>query len=148
VRAAHPGALVLRAGPLFGPWDRDNAVFVALRALAAGEPVVAAEEVVVSPTYGPHLADAALDLLVDGERGVWHLANAGAVSEAELVRLAAAEAGLDAGCIEERPAGALGRAPAWGVLGSERGALMPPLAEALACYVRDGGWALALREAA
>jgi hypothetical protein len=27
-----------------------------------------------------------LDLLIDGERGVWHLANAGAVTWAELLR--------------------------------------------------------------
>ena len=29
----------------------------------------------VSPTYVPDLVHASLDLLIDGEHGLWHLAN-------------------------------------------------------------------------
>ena len=39
-----------------------------------------ADDVVISPTYVPDLTHAALDLLIDGEGGLWHLANQGAVS--------------------------------------------------------------------
>jgi hypothetical protein len=49
----------------------------------------------VSPTYVPDLLHAPLDLLVDGEGGIFHLANAGEVSWAELARRAARLAGLD-----------------------------------------------------
>ena len=49
----------------------------------------------VSPTYVPDLVDASLDLLIDGEAGIWHLANRGSVTWAELGREAAALAGLD-----------------------------------------------------
>ncbi|MGI4881446.1 MAG: hypothetical protein ACRYG4_28625 [Janthinobacterium lividum] len=38
----------------------------------------------MSPTYIPDLVDATLDLLIDGEVGVWHLSNPGRVSWLEL----------------------------------------------------------------
>ena len=47
----------------------------------------------MSPTYVPDLVDRALDLLIDGAAGVWHLANAGAVSWLEFARMAAVAAG-------------------------------------------------------
>jgi dTDP-4-dehydrorhamnose reductase len=34
----------------------------------------------MSPTYVPDLVNAALDLLVDEEKGIWHLCNDGLVS--------------------------------------------------------------------
>ena len=68
----------------FGPWDEHNFVFHTLRALAAGEKCQAPVNAAVSPTYVPDLANAALDLLIDGERGIWHVANQGEVSWGEL----------------------------------------------------------------
>ena len=68
----------------------------ALRALARGGRFRAADDVRVSPTYVPDLVHACLDLLIDGESGIWHLANAGDVSWAELAAEAATLAGIDA----------------------------------------------------
>jgi dTDP-4-dehydrorhamnose reductase len=102
----------------------------------------------VSPTYVPHLVHASLDLLVDGERGVWHLANAGVVSWAELARHAAVMAGLDPLLIEPVSGSALGQRaprPRFAALGSERGEVMPSLENGLASYLRDRD--PALREA-
>ena len=138
VLAAHPIALVVRTSAFFGPWDGHNFVTVALRAVAAGDPFEAAEDVVVSPTYVPDLVDATLDLLIDGECGVWHLANAGAVTWLELARRAAEAAELDDGCIVARPAASLGwiaMRPPYSALASERGSMMPPLDDALARYI-------------
>lgn len=138
VLAVHPGALVVRTSAFFGPWDDANVVTLALRALADGLPWPAADDAIVSPTYVPDLVHAVLDLLLDGEHGVWHLANDGAVSWADLVRRAAALAGLDAALVQGRPIDALAlpaRRPRWSVLGSERGALMPSLDDALARYL-------------
>jgi len=95
---------------------------------------------VVSPTYVPDLVHACLDLLVDGERGVWHLANAGGATWAELARLAAEQAGLDASLVEPRPNDAFklpARRPAYAVLASDRGTLLPSLDCALARYVAE-----------
>jgi dTDP-4-dehydrorhamnose reductase len=142
VLEACPAALVVRTSAFFGPWDEYNFVTVALRALARGEEFEAADDYVVSPTYVPDLVHASLDLLIDGERGLWHLSNAGAVTWAEFARRAAALAGLDAESVVPRPLSHFplaARRPAYSALTSERGALLRPLDEALACYVRERG---------
>jgi dTDP-4-dehydrorhamnose reductase len=140
VLAAHPAALVVRASAFFGPWDEYNFVAAALRALAAGRRFAAASDSIVSPTYVPDLVNACLDLLIDGERGLWHLANQGAVSWAELARLAARLHGLDENLIDARPARSFDLAaprPTNSALTSVRGALLPPLEDALARYSRE-----------
>ena len=137
VLAVHPAALVVRTSAFFGPTDDHNFVTVALRALAAGRRFAAADDAVVSPTYVPHLVDAVLDLLIDGEHGLWHLANAGAVTWAELAEAAADECKTPAGSLEPVPTTALRLAaarPLFSALASERGVLLPPLDEALAEY--------------
>jgi dTDP-4-dehydrorhamnose reductase len=140
VAEAHGGALVVRTSAFFGPWDEHNFVTHALRALASGRAFPAADDVTVSPTYVPDLVQACLDLLVDGERGLWHLANEGGVTWAELARLAARRAGLDASLVEPRPNDSFelpARRPARVVLASERGTLMPSLDCALSRYAAE-----------
>jgi dTDP-4-dehydrorhamnose reductase len=140
VLAAHPSALVVRTSAFFGPEDEYNFVTVALRALAEGRRFAAASDSVVSPTYVPDLVHACLDILIDGESGVWHLANQGALSWAELAWLAARRGGLDPGLVDARPAASLGlfaTRPAYSALTSERGLLLPALEDALARYTRE-----------
>ncbi|HEX8499393.1 MAG TPA: sugar nucleotide-binding protein [Pyrinomonadaceae bacterium] len=142
VLEAWPSALVVRTSAFFGPWDEYNFLHAALGALSRGEEFHAADDSVVSPTYVPELAHACLDLLIDGERGVWHLANGGAVTWAEFARRAARLAGLDAGLVVGRTArelGLLAPRPAYSALGSERGVLLKTLDEALERYVRERG---------
>src|SRR5262249_39822572 len=91
-----------------------------------------------SPTYVPDLAHAALDLLLDGESGIWHLANRGETTWAELARKAAHLAGLDGERVRSCGLADLNldaRRPAYSVLGSERAHLMPDLDDALARYL-------------
>lgn len=140
VLEAHPEALVVRTSAFFGPWDEHNFVTLALRALSAGERFAAASDSSVSPTYVPDLVNACLDLLIDGERGLWHLSNRGAVSWAELARISARLRGLDETLIDDRPTSSLSLAaarPANSALASRRGALLPPLEDALARYLRE-----------
>lgn len=140
VLAAMPHAFVVRTGPLFGPWDETKFVSGVLRFLAQGQPVIAAEDVVISPTYVPPFVHTCLDLLVDGERGIWHLANTGAVSWAELARAVAHAAGLDPQRIEGQPAAACGFValrPAYSALGSERGTLLPSWEESVRQVVQE-----------
>jgi dTDP-4-dehydrorhamnose reductase len=140
VMDACPGALVVRTSAFFGPWDTHNFVTIALRELDAGRPFAAADDATVSPTYVPDLANACLDLLIDGERGIWHLATPGAITWAELARRAAELAGVDARLLEPRPTSAFGfpaPRPLYTALGSERGWPMPPLEDALGHFVRE-----------
>jgi dTDP-4-dehydrorhamnose reductase len=132
VTAFCPGALVVRAGPLFGPWDEDNFATRMLRALAAGRRLRAQTEI-VSPSYLPDLVHVSLDLLMDWERGVWHLPNAGQASWAELAATLANRVGLPAP--RSRPA-TVGEFPV-AALHSRRGMLLPPLASALDRFVNE-----------
>jgi dTDP-4-dehydrorhamnose reductase len=142
VLARLPAALVVRTGPLFGPWERDDLLTLALAALARGERFAAADDVVVSPTYVPDLVRTCLDLLLDEERGVWHLANAGEVTWVAFARQAARLAGWDAQRVEARPLESFewtAPRPRYSALTSERGALMPGLAQALEHHLEAGG---------
>jgi dTDP-4-dehydrorhamnose reductase len=134
----HPGALVVRTSAFFGPWDKHNFVTLALQAFERGDGFTAANDMVVSPTYVPDLVHACLDLAIDGEAGIWHLANAGGVSWAELALKAAQAAGIDASRLEAKPAAACGFAaarPVYTAMSSERGILLPSLDNALSRYL-------------
>ncbi len=138
VLQADPSALVVRTSAFFSPWDEHNFVTLALRAMAKGEPFAGIENYVVSPTYVPDLVNASLDLLIDGESGIWHLVNEGSITWAELARFAAVLANVEASslrsvCLEEM--GLAARRPYFSALASERGELMPSLEDALARYV-------------
>lgn len=134
-------ALIIRTSAFFSPWDEHNFITVALRELSAGREFIAASDSIVSPTYVPDLVNASLDLLIDGERGVWHLANAGAISWFDLARRAAAQRGLDVARVVPRTTAELQLAaprPAYSVLGSERSTgLLPSLEDALERYFAE-----------
>ncbi|HET9445426.1 MAG TPA: family 1 glycosylhydrolase [Steroidobacteraceae bacterium] len=138
VMQAHPSALVVRTSAFFGPWDEHNFVTIALRTLARGEVFRAIDDIVVSPTYVPDLVNASLDLLIDGERGLWHLVNDGGLTWAELARHAARVAKVSTRQLRPdswRTFDLAARRPSFSVLASERGVVMPNLHDALARYV-------------
>ena len=131
-------ALIVRTAAFFGPTDHHNFLTQALREISAGRALLAADDVVVSPTYVPHLVDAVLDLLIDGERGIWHLANEGQVSWADFAALAARLANLDDSLVRRVPVTDLGlRAarPPFSALDSERGKVMPTLVSGVTEYL-------------
>jgi dTDP-4-dehydrorhamnose reductase len=133
-----PDALVIRTSAFFGPWDGANFLSALLRALDAGEDFVAPADTTVSPTYVPHLVNAALDLLIDGERGLWHLSNVGCLTWFDFAIRAAALCGLPVNRIQPATTSRV-----WGpairphdtALSSVRGAVMPPLEDGLAAWL-------------
>jgi len=146
---ALPSAFVLRTAAFIGPWDEWNFLTRTLSSLRIGVPVDAADDLVVSPTYVPHLVHAALDLLIDGERGIWHLANRGETTWAELARMAARGADLDESLVRGRPHTELGLSaprPSYAALDSERGRIMPPLEAALSMYLQERPWQRGISE--
>ncbi len=134
-----PTGLVIRTSAFFGPWDSHNLLTVALAELRAGREWLAPPGV-GSPTYVPDLANAALDLLIDGERGIWHLASPEEVTWIEFVRRGAELAGVDASGLRQMPAGPERSAlrPPYSALGSSRGVLLPRLNDARARDVAHG----------
>ena len=104
VEERNPDVLLVRVGPLFGP------------DLAPAEPTRHAGRA-VSPTYVVDASQETLDLLVDGETGVWHVANRG---------IATWETSLEAVAARDEPASWFGTP-----LASERGAVLPDLRDAV-----------------
>ena len=137
VLSAGGRALAIRTAAFFSPYDPHNFAQALVRSLAAGEPFEAAADLVVSPTYTPDLVDATLDLLIDGETGIWHLANPGAVTWAEFAGKLARAVGLDERLVVPVPAARFGWAaprPASVALASTRGAMMPSLEDAISRF--------------
>ena len=82
VGQAHPGALILRAGWLYGgPLEfRKNFVGARLREAQTTQELVSASDKLGSPTWTKDFAEAALELLEKGESGIVHLVNSGEAS--------------------------------------------------------------------
>ena len=94
----------------------------------------------VSPTYVPDLVNASLDLLIDGEKGIWHLANGGEISWPQFAKTAALRFGLDPSMVlgvaaSVETSGA--RVPVYSALASIHGRLLPDLHNALDRFTTD-----------
>ena len=141
VRDLLPRALVIRTSAFFDSRDESNFLARLFHALNRGVTFNAANDTTVSPTYVPHLVHAALDLLIDGERGIWHVVNDGAITWFEFGRQAAVLAEGPVHLIKPvTTAEAWGpaRRPAYSALSSERGTILPSIEDALAAYRREG----------
>ena len=140
MHACAPDTLIVRSAGVFGPWDDGDFIARGLAMLRAGQTWPAAQAYILSPTYAPDLVQASLDLLIDGERGLWHLTHGEALSPFALARRAAEHARLEAGRVVGRSASApdgLATRPLFSALTSERGMLLPSLDDALARFERD-----------
>ena len=133
-----PGAhLVIRTAAFFSPDDDHNFAVAVVRALGEGRTFTAAGDQIVSPSYVPHLVDRVIDLVIDGETGIWHLAHDEALSWADFARRIAVAAGLDAGLIVEACGADLMQAaprPRCAALGSMRGQGLGPLDVAIRTF--------------
>jgi dTDP-4-dehydrorhamnose reductase len=126
-------ALIVRTSAFFGPWDRYNFLFSTLDSLRRGKEVFASDKEVVSPTYVPDLVHATLDLLLDEEKGLWHLTNQGAISWHDLAREIADRVRLDV----RKVIAAETNEHSDTSLASKRGLLLRPLDLALDDYAEN-----------
>lgn len=137
-----PGALVIRTAAFFSADDPYNFAMAVADTLAAGHPFHAAADQKVSPSFVPALADAALDLLIDGVEGLCHLAGADIVTWSDFATRVAVALGHDPHAIEAVPTAALGLAaprPRYAGLASTRCAPLLPLDDAIARFAHDLG---------
>lgn len=135
-----PNALMIRTSAFFGPWDSYNLVTRALAAIKLEEIFPVPKGVVITPTYVPDLAQATLDLLLDGVTGIWHLSNNTPVTWHGLIEQAATMMGYSnvlSTNEEEETYSADPIESANYSLTSERGWIMPPLETALRHYVHE-----------
>lgn len=83
VIANNADALVIRTSAFFDPWDKHNFAYHVLQAQHLGTPISVLSDVVISPTYVPDLVNTSLNLLIDEEKGIWHLSNQGSLTWAD-----------------------------------------------------------------
>lgn len=113
---AAPDHLVVRTSWLYG--DDNGFVPAILRRARAGQALRVVEDQTGRPTWAPQAAEAILDLLEGGARGVWHVAGGGTCTWLELAREALDQAGLDCPveAISTAEFGAAAPRPAYSVL--------------------------------
>lgn len=132
-------ALIIRTAAFFSPFDRYNFAVGVIDALLRGDRVGAAGRHLVTPTYVPHLANAALDLLIDGARGLWHVSNGEELSWLDFGRRIADACNLDPDLLHDASPRALGwtaKRPLRCGLASRHGQLLPPLQTAIDDFAR------------
>jgi dTDP-4-dehydrorhamnose reductase len=140
VLTASPDALVIRTSAFFGPWDEFNFAHYVCRSLLNEESIPVAKDAIISPTYVPDLVHATLDLLIDEERGIWHLANNGELSWADFANEVADRLDLNRKYINAISTEELGypaKRPLYSALSSSRGILLPSLEDALRRFTEE-----------
>ena len=140
VMAANPDSLVIRSSAFFGPWDQYNFVFYVLDSLKKNATFPILNDVYVSPTYVPDLANTALDLFIDDEKGIWHLSSDGSCTWEGLALEVAARAGYTGNNFVSKRLGEMelkARRPLYSVLQSKRGIRLPALDNALERYFHE-----------
>jgi dTDP-4-dehydrorhamnose reductase len=125
-------ALIVRTGELLDPAYEACPLRRILTSLARSDGVELSAGDLISPAYLPHVMSVSLDLMLDGETGVWHLSNGGVLSWSELVAVAMRNAG-PVSFDEPVPSAK----PRMRALSSHRGQLLPPLERAIETYLSD-----------
>jgi len=97
-----PRCWIFRVPVLYGP-GKTNFVEKGLRKLAAGEGYVTASDQICGSLYTLDGARTIMEVVEKAACGIYHLANQGACSRAELARLAAEIAGLDPSLVVGKP---------------------------------------------
>ncbi len=124
-------ALVIRTGALLSPFSNMQPYTVVDRSAST----------TISLTYMPDLVHACLDLLIDGESGLWHLTNSGSRTWTDLVYEVTGQEGLATihTFTQERMLRrqqSSSHSPSC-ILQSERGQLLPSLDDALSRYRQE-----------
>jgi dTDP-4-dehydrorhamnose reductase len=136
----YPSSLVIRTSSFFGPWDEHNFLTRMIGNLSKGDKFDTSSAFVVSPTYIPDLVNACLDLIVDGESGIWHITNPSAISWTDFAFMTAEMAQLNRGLIRNTNPQALGYTaarPAYSALKSSRGLMMPNLDDSIRRFLAE-----------
>lgn len=132
-----PHSLIIRADVVMDATLPSDAMAAAVDALRRGATPELPAGGVISPTYLPHLLDASLDLLVDDERGTWHLAPVEPSSPREVLQRTAALVGLPPILSAVERADERAREHLTHALASERGWPLPDLDATLAAYASE-----------
>jgi dTDP-4-dehydrorhamnose reductase len=135
--------LIIRTAAFFSAHDRHNFAMHVVQALREKRIFKAASDVVVTPTFVPDLVRATLDLVIDGERGLWHITHEDPQTWHDFARTVATATGTPLrglASVTAEEMGWIAPRPKSAALGSERGRLLAPLDRAIGQFARDLAW--------
>lgn len=133
-------SLIIRTSAFFGPWDKYNFAFYILDSLKENQHCKVVKDVIVSPTYVPDLVNRSLDLLIDEEKGIWHLSNIGMLSWREFAEELASRGGLQKKNIlacSQKESGWKATRPGNSALQSDKGIKLPTLENAMERFFQE-----------
>lgn len=91
----YPAGMIIRTGPLVSASDKKNIVSGIYDSFRKNKTVEVPEDVFITPSFVPDLVNTSMDLMIDEEKGIWHLASADAISLHHLALEICKNTGLD-----------------------------------------------------
>jgi dTDP-4-dehydrorhamnose reductase len=137
----NPDSLIIRSSRFFNPWHKHDPLSnILYSVMNSPRQFNLPSDIVMSPAYIPDVANTVLDLLIDGESGIWHLSNQQEITLYDFTRLALEIAGLNKNIISAVPSASLeytALRPSYSVLESSAGITLPLLTNALTNFVSE-----------
>ena len=140
VSSIFPDSLIIRTSSFFGPWDKYNFAYHIIEDLKKKKSIPIVDDVTISPTYVPHLVNSALDLLIDGEKGIWHITNEESLSWYQFAIKISEKGGFQSKNIKPVTQNQMNwraRRPANSALESIKGISLPCLDHALTAFFEE-----------
>ena len=141
VGKVNPESLIIRSSCFFNPWHLNDSLGKILRSgLLSERQIFLPSDIIMSPAYIPDIVNTVLDLMIDGESGIWHLSNQEEITYYDFARLALEIAGLNETIISAVPFSRLkytALRPSYSVLESSGGITLPLLSDALTNFVHE-----------
>ena len=138
VTSLYPSALIIRTSAFFSPWDNINFAHRVIDALKNKREFQVAKDIIISPTYIPHMVQSALNLFIDEEKGVWHLTNDDSIlTWSDFAKELAKVGGYNTKRLLPTPGEEMNwkaKRPANSALQSAKGVRLPPLSQAIGEY--------------
>ncbi len=142
ILAINPGVLIVRSGLVMNPWNSEDFLLKILFNNDTKPNRYLFSDIVMSPAYIPDVINTALDLLIDGEKGIWHISGPEAISYHDFAKLAVDIAGIGNSNIYSMQSIRLASQaliPSYSVLRSSGGLVLPPLAPSINKYIIEAG---------
>jgi dTDP-4-dehydrorhamnose reductase len=133
-------SLAIRTAAIFGRWNEYNCLHYVINNLSKQQQITVENDLCISPTYVPDLVNNSLDILIDDEKGIWHITNRGVTTWSELAFEVAAKWRLNNMFINSLPAKDISyqaQRPQYSVLKSEKGIVLPSLDNALQRFYNE-----------
>jgi len=133
-------SLIIRTSAFFGPWDKYNFAFYIINSLKENLTCKVVKDVTVSPAYIPDVVNKSLDLLIDEEKGIWHLSNTGKITWFDFARELADRGGFKEdriiSCHQHEKQWKATR-PGYSALQSNKGIKLPTLENAVERFFQE-----------